>query len=129
MTMTTTGDRYQVTSGALPGGTFWYVKDHDVPDGLEPHVAAICNSEFDARQIHEALELLALLTGPLDREALGMIVREEWVRFCIETSRISPPSRIAPWDETSDWSKEVDRRIGEAVAHALLGLQSHERID
>ena len=30
------------------------------------------------------------------------------------------PDRIAPWEELDEWSKEVDRRIGEAVARLVL---------
>ena len=53
-----------------------------------------------------------------DRDALGRIVRESWVSYCVETGD-TKPSHVAPWEDLSDWDKEADRRIGEAVAAFL----------
>ena len=55
------------------------------------------------------------------REMLGEMVRKEWVRYCIETGD-TKPSHIAPWEELSEWDKEADRRIGEAVWNRAIGL-------
>lgn len=49
-------------------------------------------------------------------DELGHIVREAWVAYCIETGRTERPDHIAPWEQMDEWSKEVDRRIGTAVA-------------
>ena len=51
----------------------------------------------------------------VEREELGRIVREAWVNYCHETGD-SKPSHIAPWEEIADWDREVDCRIGEAIA-------------
>jgi hypothetical protein len=65
---------------------------------------------------------------PFDRERLGRMVREIWVA----TARAHPdpkPSWLVPWDELGEWDKEVDRRIGEAVAsHAALvtAIETHQ---
>jgi hypothetical protein len=55
----------------------------------------------------------------MTRDELGRLVRETWVRYCIETGD-TKPSHIAPYDELSEWDKEADRRIGEAVVQAYL---------
>lgn len=49
-----------------------------------------------------------------ERESLGRIVREAWVQYCKETGD-SKTSHIVPWEGISEWDKEADRRIGEAV--------------
>ena len=54
----------------------------------------------------------------LDREALGKIVRAEWVK-CAEEQPNPKPSHLVPWEELDEANKEVDRRIGEAVAAAV----------
>jgi hypothetical protein len=52
------------------------------------------------------------------REQLGRIVRETWVSYCIETGD-TKLSHIAPWDDLSEWDREADRRIGEAIIAVL----------
>jgi hypothetical protein len=42
------------------------------------------------------------------------LVRETWVKYCLETGD-TKPSHITPYDELSEWDKEADRRIGEAI--------------
>jgi hypothetical protein len=55
------------------------------------------------------------------REELGKIVREEWVKWCLETRHHNgDESKIAPWDEMPEKIREVDRRIGEAVARYAI---------
>jgi hypothetical protein len=51
---------------------------------------------------------------------LGRIVRRVWVEFCLETGHIAKPGHIAPWEDLDEWAREVDRRIGVAVASAVL---------
>lgn len=56
----------------------------------------------------------------LDREALGQIVRQAWVAYCKETGWRTAYETVCPWEEMKDeHAKEVDRRIGEAVAKAV----------
>jgi len=54
-----------------------------------------------------------------DREALGRIVRSEWVRWASEQS--DPKlSWLVGWDALDAGQREVDMRIGEAVWAAVL---------
>lgn len=50
-----------------------------------------------------------------EREKLGMLVRAAWVRYCKESGD-TKTSHITPWEGISEWDKEADRRIGEAIA-------------
>lgn len=53
--------------------------------------------------------------APLDREELGRLVRTTWVKWAREQP--SPkPSWLLPWGCLNEPDREVDRRIGEAVA-------------
>lgn len=58
----------------------------------------------------------------LDAEELGKLVRKTWLDFCTETKLPQSHAHSAPWEELSQWEKEVDRRIGEAVSNHVLGL-------
>lgn len=49
-----------------------------------------------------------------ERDRLGRLVRETWVAYCLETGN-TKPSHIAPWEELSEWDKEADRRIADAI--------------
>ena len=53
------------------------------------------------------------------RETLGKLVRETWVKYCLETGDFKE-SHIKGWDFLSEWDKEVDRRIGEAVHRYVI---------
>jgi hypothetical protein len=50
-----------------------------------------------------------------DREPYGRLVRETWVNWAREQYR-AKPSWITDWDELDDGQREVDMRIGSAVA-------------
>jgi hypothetical protein len=52
----------------------------------------------------------------LDREDLGERVREVWIDWA-KTQPDPKPSWLLPWDEMSEKDREVDRRIGETIAH------------
>lgn len=56
---------------------------------------------------------LALLA--LDRDMLGRVVRDVWVAWAREQPN-PKPSWLVEWDDLSEPDKEVDRRIGEALA-------------
>jgi hypothetical protein len=51
------------------------------------------------------------------REALGRIVRQIWVAWASEQTELKPSWLIA-WDDLDDGQREVDMRIGAAVAAA-----------
>ena len=53
-----------------------------------------------------------------DRDALGRIVRETWVEWAAE-QREPKSSWLLGWDDLDDGQREVDCRIGEAVAAAV----------
>jgi hypothetical protein len=71
--------------------------------------------------VYTLRELIAeherLTTPPSDdeREALGRRVREIWVEWAQEQEN-PKPSWLVPWDGLSDADREVDMRIGEALA-------------
>ncbi len=48
----------------------------------------------------------------------GRIVRETWVA-CASEQDDPKPSHLIDWDELDEWNKEVDRRIGDAVAREV----------
>lgn len=61
-------------------------------------------------------------TGPseevaITREQLGRIVREAWVEWAGEQPD-PKPSWLTGWDDLDEDQREVDMRIGEAVAEA-----------
>lgn len=61
---------------------------------------------------------------PYDRDTLGRMVREAWVRWA-ETQPNPKASWLLPYDELAEPDKEADRQIGEAVARfTLLGDSS-----
>jgi hypothetical protein len=56
---------------------------------------------------------------PFDRDTLGRMVREAWVRWA-QTQPSPKPSWLVPYDELSEPDKEADRQIGETVARWTL---------
>lgn len=79
----------------------------DTPDGygLVEHLA-------------DALISAGLVRTPgpaLDREALGQKVREVWIDWASEQPN-PKASWLVPWEGLSEPDREVDRRIGEALA-------------
>lgn len=53
------------------------------------------------------------------REHLGRLVREAWVTWALEQPDVADhPFWTVPWDELTGRDREVDMRIGEAVAAA-----------
>jgi hypothetical protein len=51
---------------------------------------------------------------PIERDTLGRMVREAWVRWA-QTQPAPKPSWLAPYDDLSEADKEADRQIGEAI--------------
>lgn len=54
----------------------------------------------------------------LTREQLGEAVRRVWVE-CAREQKNPKPRYLVPWDDLDDANKEIDRRIGEAVAQIV----------
>lgn len=61
------------------------------------------------------LAALDAVLGPQDRVQLGRTVREAWMRWAAEQPA-PKPSWLVPWEELDDGQREVDMRIGEAIA-------------
>jgi hypothetical protein len=59
------------------------------------------------------------MTTHHDREILGCLVREAWVRWAQKQVN-SKPSWLLPWEKLTEFDKEVDRQIGESVADWVL---------
>ena len=57
-----------------------------------------------------------------DREMLGRLVRHAWVRWAQEQPD-PKPSWLVPWAELDEGQREVDRRIGEAVAAEAVAAE------
>ena len=56
-------------------------------------------------------------------EELGRIVRKVWIKWCVEQG-ITEPHKVCPYDEMPEEVKDVDNRIGVAVAdHATETLR------
>src|SRR5436305_1783094 len=72
-----------------------------------------------AREDEPEQSPLALLG--LDREQLGQLVRETWIAWANEQPT-PKASWLISWNNLAEPDKEVDRRIGEAVARSVLGV-------
>jgi hypothetical protein len=59
------------------------------------------------------------MTPHVDREQLGRLVRRVWVSWAREQPD-PKPSWLLDWDDLDESLREVDRRIGEAVANAAF---------
>jgi hypothetical protein len=53
------------------------------------------------------------------REHLGRVVRDAWVQWAVE-QEAPKPSWLISWAELDDGQRDVDMRIGEAVASEVL---------
>lgn len=62
-----------------------------------------------------------------EEKTLGQIVRETWVEFA-KTHHSPKPSWLVPWEELGPWDKEMDKRIGLAVATEALKRATDLRI-
>lgn len=57
------------------------------------------------------------MSGRSEREGLGRLVREAWIKWAGEQPE-PKPSWLVPWDDLEAGQREVDMRIGEVVAAA-----------
>jgi hypothetical protein len=61
----------------------------------------------------------------LDRDLLGRLVREAWVRWA-QKQKNPKASWLVPWEWLGEPEKEADRQIGESVAHWVLAYMPGE---
>lgn len=124
-----------MVSETLSGGTIrWQVVEH------EHHARDLAKNYFNGGSVtplYAALvsspALEAKTDGarplPFDRDTLGRFVREAWVRWA-EKQDNPKPSWLAPYDELSEFDKEADRQIGEAVARwTLIGDAASQAVE
>lgn len=57
--------------------------------------------------------------APISREELGRLVRETWVAWAAEQPN-PKPSWLTGWEQLDHGQREVDMRIGEAIAKAVM---------
>ena len=68
--------------------------------------------------VNRRLDLLAAPRLPdADRERLGRVVRDAWMRWAAQHPD-PKPSWLVPWDGLNEMDREVDRQIAEAVLAA-----------
>ena len=84
------------------------------------------------RPTHQTLTAAASLDGsrplPFDRDTLGRMVRESWVRWA-QTQPNPKPSWLVPYAELAEPDKEADRQIGEAIARwTMIGAVAAQSI-
>lgn len=93
----------------VSGGISWYVDD----------VAIDCDADEVYRVLADALMDARLVQmPPVDREGLGRRVRDVWLEWASEQP--GPElSWLTPWEELTESEREVDRRIGEALAASV----------
>lgn len=61
---------------------------------------------------------------PFDRDTLGRMVREAWVRWA-KTQPAPKPSWLVAYDDLTEPDKEADRQIGEAIAKwTMIGVSA-----
>ncbi len=82
-------------------------------------------AEAEIERLRAALELRLDGSRPLpfDRDTVGRMVREAWVRWA-ETQPTPKPSWLVPYDDLNEPDKEADRQIGEAVARWTLAFDA-----
>ncbi len=56
---------------------------------------------------------------PFDRDVLGRMVREAWVRWA-QTQPVPKAAWLVPYEDLNETDKEADRQIGESVARWTL---------
>lgn len=86
---------------------------------LASAIQAAIDTALEASRAREARLRDGSRPLPADRDTLGRLVREAWVRWA-QTQPNPKPSWLAPYDELSEPDKEADRQIGETIARWTL---------
>ncbi len=103
----------------LRGGTWEWSPDGGFDQGV--YTLSVEVGTWLTRTVNETVG--ASRQAPsLDRESLGRIVREVWIAWAYEQAA-PKPSWLVPWEGLSECDREVDRRIGERIAHEALASQ------
>ena len=88
-------------------------------ESLRPSVAELERDEAIARAEQAETQLAVARDGnrplPYDRDYLGRLVREAWVRWAY-TQPNPKSSWLVDYDELAEPDKEADRQIGECIA-------------
>lgn len=81
---------------------------------ISPSVARFILAELDIENERRQLPPTLVTIPAADREALGREVRRVWMEWAAEQPA-PKPSWLVPWEDLDEPSREVDRRIGEAL--------------
>jgi hypothetical protein len=104
------GDRALDANGDI--GTIRQVESHGVyfmPDG----------GTIGAWRKHDALVVAEPTPAMSERDRMGQIVRQAWVRWALHQPK-AKPSWLVPYHKLTEPDKEADRQIAEAVEAAIL---------
>lgn len=89
-------------------------RDYELTGKIMAHMRA---EGLTAEQIAEASDGLPVNAQQRLRQTRGRVVRQTWVSWAKEQE--SPkPSWLIPWEELDESQREVDMRIGDAIAQA-----------
>lgn len=100
-----------------------------IEDPRSPRDADRDYAMYSAEDVPRLLAaVVQAVLAPYDRDHLGRVVRETWVAWAREQPD-PKPSWLTGWDQLDAGQREVDKRIGEAIARhfreavsrALLG--------
>ena len=97
--------------------------------GISPTTAARCTRSLCSGMMLTLHRVVIMMTNlsdvaqpvPDNRDWLGKIVRDTWVEAVHELIPDPKPSWTEPWETLADpFQREVDKRIGEAVAKGVV---------
>jgi len=122
-----------LTDDGLPSDSFFELRKEDIRAGVEAAsrlgATKLCEDEGCPHHgtphvcITRSPAPAAALDGgrplPFDRDTLGRMVREAWVRWA-QTQPSPKSSWLVPYAELTEPDKEADRQIGEAIARWTL---------
>jgi len=114
----------------LPGGALDDCTFSQIEDALDKAEAPMTNAgrwltlperiaALAIRASHESTTCNGNRPLPFDREVLGRMVREAWVRWA-QTQPTPKTSWLVAYDDLPEADKEADRQIGESVARWTL---------
>ena len=87
--------------------------------GLTDEGLRRCSGISERLDLVERAARLQALSEPAKRESLGRLVRETWVAWAREQDD-PKPHWLSAWEELDEPMREVDRRIGVAVATRVI---------
>jgi hypothetical protein len=110
-----TDEMVEASCAVYAKATGYYVEFHsglrsESSDRMRKAMRSVLEAALSRPSVAEGTVAL-----PMNRETLGRMVREAWVRWAM-TQPSPKPSWLVPYDELAEPDKEADRQIGEAIA-------------